>query len=1233
MIFKRSMTIILSVILLITTLFVGIIVNVNSDSAVPTVIYDFEEGQNLAYSGMQYTTEPTADGTNRYMTYSTQTGSGYPTLTFRTNYTLVKDQEYTVTFKYKFDIKVTSTGVANTYLNRKLRPVLGDSGTGYNFYACGSKNYNMETANLYTPNVNDGLNLVNTSEWKTITFNFDTTNTADKIDSTAKYLGFAMQFSPDRTVTLCIDDIKIAPAQGPITGDYLYNFENDQKLPYSGMKYRTDDTQDGSNTYLNYSATANYSSVSFKTDFVLEKNTKYLVTFKYKYDGKWLNRPIRPVLGNSTNAWDFYTCGKNYSADQANLMNPGQNTGVSLGNTNGGWKTASMTFDTTALSNDISKTVKYLGFYFQTGNNTYDLSIDDIHISYAPLPITERIEYNFEDGQEMAYQDGYKYLTEDNGNRYMSTTAKNYGMRAFRTALELSSNSKYVISFKYKFNGVNLNRPFRPVLGIDAARYNFYDCNKGYDLSSANIYDPNTNNGITLSNTSEWSSTAFVVDTSKVADKMTGNTIYYMSFGFQSTQNAEAVFSIDDLIIERIVQDDPDNYVINGGFENGKLMWNETASFAELVTDAKTGEHAIKIKDGNYSKISQMVALEENKNYKLSFWYKGTGTGVANFAICHDSASTESKYIIKSGALENADEWTEQEVVFNTGEYNAVILLLQSCAGCEYFIDDISIADTTEIPSSDSEFKSANLISEPTNSENALYIASEGNNIVTDYSFEEGNGNWKSLTNDGTLSVTDEKAHDGSKSLKFLAKDIPEDVWSYAYFNVEPDTDYFFSAWVLGENWSEVNKNEMSFGIADANSGYFITYNTLTNSTRPYTKLEQYTCSAWDGEWHLVNIKFNTGSAKLIAFAIRGNESVAYFDQIQIYKDSDKERYKAYHQTLIDAIPNMDTVDGMSDCKEGTNAVENSDLADGSSLYWQTGTNFGIYDDSEMHYYGNFIEIAETGSTKGKALHYKANTSVTGKGLQTYYMKWINVEPNTDYTFSTDFLILEKGSGAIKIVDNNPFFPNTIGSVSFGDEYYDEDKRWQKFNFKFNTGDHDKIGFFVLDGGGEAYIDNIRMFKTADAVKEAESNYPSEITSSVYAVSDGIISGIAEKTTIKEALSKIDGGNFLKVYKDGKEVSDLTQYIGTGMEVRYMDGVSIYARATVVVGGDVNGDGVVDASDISKLLKVVTKQIELSELEIYAADLDKNDYIDVTDIAKISNHIGGKKKLSVTVIE
>lgn len=545
-----------------------------------------------------------------------------------------------------------------------------------------------------------------------------------------------------------------------------------------------------------------------------------------------------------------------------------------------------------------------------------------------------------------------------------------------------------------------------------------------------------------------------------------------------------------------------------------------------------------------------------------------------NFYDCGKGLSMETANLYKPNknvglTLKNTSSWTEATVSFDTTETaelfsdNARMLgfVLQMAPNRKLTlsIDDIEVYDETGTPLQEGNTR---LMSDATLGKNTLYVAKGGTNIITDYSFESGNGNWTAITAGGALSVTSQKAHSGANSLMFSANGT-QSVSSFD-FNVDPYTEYYLSVWVLGDNYSKTNKNNMYFGISDPESGYFI---ISDGDTRESSKTQQLTCAAWDGEWHLVNVKFNSGPAYKLSFAVRGKQSTAYFDELSIFKSENREKYKAAHEKIQDAVLSSKAVNKLTACADGKSLIENGDLSDDTSGYWQAGTNFGIYKDNKIHYTANFLEIADTGSTKGKALHYKANLSVTGVPLQTYYMKWIDVEPNTDYTFSADLLILQQGGGEIRIVDSNSFFPSVISSINFGEANFNKEIRWQKYAFSFNSGGYDKIGFFVMDGGGEAYIDNIRLFKTADAVEEAEETYPSEITSDYYTVSDGTIT-IDEYTTIGEALSRLDGSEFIKVYRDGVEITDRKQYIRTGMKLRYMDGVTEYASATVKVDCD-----------------------------------------------------------------
>ncbi|WZU01212.1 hypothetical protein MGH68_17405 [Erysipelothrix sp. D19-032] len=67
----------------------------------------------------------------------------------------------------------------------------------------------------------------------------------------------------------------------------------------------------------------------------------------------------------------------------------------------------------------------------------------------------------------------------------------------------------------------------------------------------------------------------------------------------------------------------------------------------------------------------------------------------------------------------------------------------------------------------------------------------------------------------------------------------------------------------------------------------------------------------------------------------------------------------------------------------------------------------------------------------------------------------------------------------------------------------------------------------------------------------------------------------------------------LKVYdKNGIELTDSSQLVGTGMVLKLEYGETVYDQLVVVVMGDVNGDGIVNVLDegdiMNSILKIVT---------------------------------------------
>lgn len=124
-----------------------------------------------------------------------------------------------------------------------------------------------------------------------------------------------------------------------------------------------------------------------------------------------------------------------------------------------------------------------------------------------------------------------------------------------------------------------------------------------------------------------------------------------------------------------------------------------------------------------------------------------------------------------------------------------------------------------------------------------------------------------------------------------------------------------------------------------------------------------------------------------------------------------------------------------------------------------------------------FLSFADSGDEHGTVLKYSASAHPEWK---LNYIKWIDVNPHTDYTFTMDIKVLESGAGSVQWLDDNVMSPGVIAAhnVDWGNG------EWETRSFSFNSGAYSRIGFAIVDGGGAALIDEVRLFETADAVAD-----------------------------------------------------------------------------------------------------------------------------------------------------
>jgi uncharacterized protein YraI len=112
--------------------------------------------------------------------------------------------------------------------------------------------------------------------------------------------------------------------------------------------------------------------------------------------------------------------------------------------------------------------------------------------------------------------------------------------------------------------------------------------------------------------------------------------------------------------------------------------------------------------------------------------------------------------------------------------------------------------------------------------------------------------------------------------------------------------------------------------------------------------------------------------------------------------------------------------------------------------------------------------------------------------------------------------------------------------------------------------------------------------------------------------------------TVKELASALEIVKY-EITKDGKQVSE-TSKIGTGYVIKDL---SNNTEKTIIVKGDVNGDGLVKSTDYMKIKSYIMDNTKLTDVELKAADVNNDNQIKATDYMKIKNYI--MENISITI--
>ena len=177
-----------------------------------------------------------------------------------------------------------------------------------------------------------------------------------------------------------------------------------------------------------------------------------------------------------------------------------------------------------------------------------------------------------------------------------------------------------------------------------------------------------------------------------------------------------------------------------------------------------------------------------------------------------------------------------------------------------------------------------------------------------------------------------------------------------------------------------------------------------------------------------------------------------------------------------------------------------------------------------------------------------------------------------------------------------------------------------------------KVGETIL----EVYGKDTDIVKTAKVCVVEEIPEIPEQEAIEYKLDNGlklnekVVAGIEPQTLVSDLKAKIELQNLMIELKDinDKVLSDADK-VGTGTTIAFLknDG-TVHDKLTIIIYGDVDGDGNIYATDYVKIKNHIMSEGDLSEISSLAADVSKDSKIYANDYVIIKNYIMGEGTIS-----
>jgi hypothetical protein len=208
--------------------------------------------------------------------------------------------------------------------------------------------------------------------------------------------------------------------------------------------------------------------------------------------------------------------------------------------------------------------------------------------------------------------------------------------------------------------------------------------------------------------------------------------------------------------------------------------------------------------------------------------------------------------------------------------------------------------------------------------------------------------------------------------------------------------------------------------------------------------------------------------------------------------------------------------------------------------------------------------------------------------------------------------------------------------------YYDtKNERILKKSSSTISGSSSEINQVVLTGneaGTEyVYFENLLshdMYSCKLTVEDdadtsvGESNFSLASSSDYVLDDDNLLTGVKlNQNTVSAVTAQFTNANLVCVDASGNQLSD-SDKLGTGAKICLVTGDAVKAECTVVIAGDIIGDGKITGKDVNIMAQSCVAKTTLSDAQKAAADLDGDGKVTGKDVNILAQVCVGKKTIS-----